>query len=228
MRPRKALLVVLLASLCASLGGGSALLVARAHADSPSPSPTATLSATAAPAPSPSASAAASPKLIAWASKWARLAGRNRRHLDRLRLCLGKRAVRAVPRQRTDWSAAAWGVYGGRCKRLDYRWCAEGKRDWRRIVAPKLVNVTSWRPCVRYFWPASLVSDCLLCIGRESGGRPRAVGPGGMCIGLMQESACWANLWHFDRACGWQNIKYGYQIWKRCGWSAWTTMRGCR
>ena len=226
------LILIALATLC--LGGGAAVwsgavpALGDSPSASPSPSPSASCSQSATPTPSPSASpapVAAPAKLVSWACKWATLAARHRARGDRLRRCLGRRALRPLPaRPDRAGESALWTAYGKQCRKLARVWWRESRVDWRLVIHPLVVNVASWRPCVRYFWPASQVRNCLLCISRESGGRPYAVGPGGACIGLMQEAACWARRWHFDRTCGWQNIKYGYQIWLMCGWSAWVTM----
>ena len=224
MRPRT-ILVALLAALCCAWGGGAWLAVAHADTGSPSPSPSATVSPS--PTPSPSVSptpAPASADLVAWCLRWHRLAGRDRARLGRLRACLGRGRLRALPGRPSSDAASEWSAYGHRLKRLAHRWAAERPRDLHAILCPKDVSVASWKPCVRYFWPADEVGNCLICISRESGGRSWAVGPGGACVGLMQEAECWACKWHYDRTCGWQNIKYGYEIWLDCGWSAWVTM----
>ena len=212
------------AAVCAALGAGVAGTAPRAHADRASPSPSASGSVSPSPKPSgsPGASATASPKLIAWASKWARLAGRNRRHLDRLRGCLGLHCAAAVPRRPVERLPRDWTAYGSRCKRLDYRWYAEGKRDWRAIRYPKLVSARSWRPLLRFVgWPSYALSDAVTCIRRESGGRPWA--SNGFCDGLFQINRCHHLNDPFNPLV---NCRYALQLWRADGWRDWTTMGG--
>ena len=213
------------AAVCAALGAGVAGTVPRAHADiaSPSCAPTATLPPSPSPTPSPSASPTASPKLIAWATGWHRLAGRQRVRLVRLRACLGRGRLCALPHRPTGDAASDWSAYGARCKRLDYRWYAEGKRDWRRIVDPQpLCSAVQWRPLLRWVgWPASQLANAVTCIRRESGGRPWA--SNGFCFGLFQINECHGLHDPFNPLV---NCRYALQLWRADGWRDWTTMGG--
>jgi hypothetical protein len=220
------LIPVVLATLC--LAGGAAVWsgVHPALGDSsasPSASPSPSYSATATPAPTPSASPTASPELVSWCAKWHRLAGRQRVRVDRLRSCLGRGRLRALPGRPVGDAASEWGTYGDRCKRLAYRWYTESKRDWRRIVHPSpLVSAAQWRPLLVYVgWPVSELVSAVVCIRRESGGRPWA--SNGYCFGLFQIHECHGLRNPFNPLV---NCRYALVLWRAQGWNPWTTMRG--
>ena len=228
--PTLAVLVSLLALLCVALGGGARLAVAGADtaspAPSPSPSPSVSGSGSPSAAPSPSVSptiAPASSATVAWAGRWARLAGRSRARVARLRRCLGRSAPRPLPRHPARSSGeAAWHVYGRSCRRSNGRWHAEAARDLRSVLHPRLVSAASWRPLLRYAgWPASVIPYALTIMRRESGGRPTALNPSG-CAGLFQLAGCW---WRgkFDPFDPLANVRCALAIWRREGWSPWVT-----
>jgi hypothetical protein len=223
-RPRLRLPSLLLVCLCGSLCGVAALAVAGAHADTSSPSPAASYSPTATPTPTPSASptaAPASPELVAWCTKWHRLASRQRVRVDRLRSCLGRGRLRALPGRPTGDAASDWAAYGRTCKRLAHRWWAEHKRDWRRIVDPRpLVSAAQWKPLLLWVgWPASQLVNAVRCIRRESGGRPWATN--GICDGLFQIHRCHHLRNAFNALV---NARYALVLWRAQGWSPWVTM----
>ena len=225
MRPRKALLVVLLASLCCALGGGTWLIVAAAHADTASPSPSASGTVQPSPTPSgsPSAAPTASPQLVAWATGWHRLAGRQRVRLVRLRACLGRGRLCALPYRPSGDAASGWASFGARCKRLDYRWRPEIPKDLRAILHPHLVSAGSWKPLLVYVgWPPSAIPYAITIMRRESGGRPWASNPSG-AAGLFQLARCW---WagRFDPYSPLPNARTALAIWRREGWRPWTSM----
>ena len=221
---------VLCATVCLLVGGGLALglVPSRTLADtprpSPSPSPSCTVSPSPSPSPSPSASPTASPQLVSWASGWHRVALRARVRLVRLRACLGRGRLCALPHRPSGDEASGWAAFGARCKRLDYRWCTESRRDWRRIVDPQpLRSAVQWRPLLRYVgWPSYALSDAVTCIRRESGGRPWASNPSG-CRGLFQLNTCW---WagKFNPYDPEANARCALQIWRREGWRPWTSV----
>ena len=219
--------IVLLGGVLLACWVGAALAVPGAHADnsSPSPSPSASVSATPSPSPSPSASPTASPKLIAWAVKWHRLAGRQRVRLVRLRACLGRGRLRARPHRPPSDAASDWAAYGGLCKRLARRYSVELRRDWRRIVDPRpLVSASQWQPLLQWTgWPSCELANAVTCIRRESGGRPWA--SNGFCFGLFQINRCHHLHDPFNPLV---NCRYALQLWRADGWRDWTTMRGCR
>ena len=217
--------IVLLGGVLLACWVGAALAVPGAHADnsSPSPSPSATVSATPSPSPSPSASPSASPQLIAWATGWHRVAGRQRVRLVRLRACLGRGRLCALPHRPSGDAASGWAAYGGRCKRLDYRWYAESKRDWRKIAHPSpVVSAVQWKPLLRWVgWPSSQLANAVTCIRRESGGRPWA--SNGFCFGLFQINECHGLHDPFNPLV---NCRYALQLWRADDWRDWTTMGG--
>jgi hypothetical protein len=191
----------------------------------PSCAPTSTLSPSPSPSGSPGASATASPQLVAWATGWHRVALRARVRLVRLRACLGRGRLCALPHRPSGDAASGWAAFGARCKRLDYRWYNESKRDWRRIAHPQpLVSAVQWKPLLRYVgWPVSQLDDAVTCIRRESGGRPWA--SNGFCFGLFQVNECHHLHDPFNPLV---NCRYALQLWRADGWRDWTTMRGCR
>ena len=220
--------LILVALAIACLGGGTAVwLSAHPALGDSSPSPSASASGTVSPTPSatpsPSATPTASPALVAWSRHWARMAGRDRRHVDGLRRCLGRNVVRALPDRPSSDAASGWAAYGGRCKRLDYRWYAESKRDWRKIAHPSpLVSAVQWKPLLRWVgWPSSQLANAVTCIRRESGGRPWA--SNGFCFGLFQINECHGLHDPFNPLV---NSRYALQLWRADGWRDWTTMGG--
>ena len=93
-------------------------------------------------------------------------------------------------------------------------------RALRRIRYPHVTSAFSWRPCVRYYWPASQVEKCLRTIRRESGGNPRAVNPSSGAAGLLQFlPSWWRGKW--DAFVGWVNIKMGAALYRSSGWAPW-------
>ena len=224
---------VLLGGVLLAAGAGVAVAVSGAYADSsPSSSPSPSGSPSATPTPNSSGNpsvgptvAPASPELVRWARHWARLARRDRLRVDRLRRCLGRRAVRAIPVRPSGVSADVWAAYGHRCKRLAKRWFADSKVDLRRILRPRLVSAASWKPLLRYVgWPASQLANAVTCIRRESVGRPWAYNPSG-CAGLMQLARCW---WagKFNPYDPEANVRCGLAIWRAEGFRPWVTMAG--
>ena len=226
------LILIALATLC--LGGGAAVwsgavpALGDSPSASPSPSPSASCSQSATPTPSPSASpapVAAPAKLVSWACKWAKLAARHRARVDRLRRCLGRRALRPLPaRPDRAGESALWTAYGKHCRKLARVWWRESRVDYRRIVAPSpLRSASQWRPLLLYVgWPSSALDDAVTCIRRESGGRPWAYNPSG-CAGLFQLAGCW---WagRFDPYSPLPNARTALAIWRREGWRPWTSM----
>ena len=227
------LILIALATLC--LGGGAAVwsgavpALGDSPSASPSPSPSASCSQSATPTPSPSASpapVAAPAKLVSWACKWAKLAARHRARVDRLRRCLGRRALRPLPaRPDRAGESALWTAYGKHCRKLARVWWRESRVDYRRIVAPSpLRSASQWRPLLLYVgWPSSALNDAVTCIRRESGGRPWA--SNGFCFGLFQINECHGLHDPFNPLV---NCRYALQLWRADGWRDWTTMRGCR
>jgi len=110
---------------------------------------------------------------------------------------------------------------------LAIKYVADAKRLRQRLWHPVIVNYMDWAPIVRWYWPRSQVSNCLYCIFHESGGI--ASNGNGTCEGLMALIYTWWNGssaygWKFDPHVGWLNIKYGYKLFEKAGWSPWVTM----
>ena len=177
---------------CLALGGGGGLAVACARADtaSPSPSPSATVTTSPSPSPSPTLTPA-SPHLVAWATHWAKIAKGDRRRVDRLRSCLGCRAVRPLPVQpHRSAERSVWAAYGCACRGLARYWHARSGLYLRLILHPKGDRVARWRPLLLYArWPKRIVPYALVIMNRESSGNPNEVSPTDDW-GLMQINAC--------------------------------------
>jgi len=209
MRPRLVPVVFILvcaAALCAGVVGAVADSGGPLLLPSPAESPSPGVSSSAAPA--------ASPELLVWAGKWAKVAGRDRRRIGFLRWCLGLPGERSLPRRpAAGGGQGAWATYGRVCRHLARRWVALEKQDQRCIFCLRLVSAVCWRPLIRYCrWPGDEVANVVRCIRAESGGQPRA--SNGVCIGLMQIHHCWLRTFGwFERTDPYQNILHGLRIW---------------
>jgi soluble lytic murein transglycosylase-like protein len=85
-----------------------------------------------------------------------------------------------------------------------------------------VTSAATWRPLVRWYWPASQVEYALVIMRRESGGRPGALNAGSGCAGLFQLAPCWyaGRFNPFDPE---QNVKHAVRVWRSSGWHAWVT-----
>jgi len=168
---------------------------------------------------------AASMAVVRWATHWRAQAAKNRLALDRARACFGLRPLARppVPPSRAA-SGSEWTAWGRACKRLAVRYHRSFAGLRYRMAHPaRVTSAATWRPLVRWYWPASQVEYALVIMRRESGGRPSAYNPSG-CAGLFQVSRYWySSKWHFDPFDPEQNVKHAAMVWRLCGWHAWVT-----
>jgi len=167
----------------------------------------------------------ASTAVVRWATSWQAQAGKNRRALSRVRACFGlSRTTRLPASPGRSASGEDWTDWGRRCKALAVRYHRSFVALRYRMAHPsRVVSTSTWRPLVRWYWPASQVEYALVIMRRESGGQPRAYNQSG-CAGLFQLSRYWySSKWDFDPFDPEQNVKHAAMVWRLCDWHAWVT-----
>lgn len=160
-----------------------------------------------------------------WALSMRHRAIVKRKPLVKLRWCLGWTSPSAVPSPPSRLAEQSlWTRYGIRCRTLARSFNRERSRLLNRILHPESVSAASWRPLLKYLrWPSSQLGNATTCIRRESSGNPRALNSSSGCAGLFQLSpGHWAG--HFDPFDARLNAAYSLRLWRRSGWSPWSTM----
>lgn len=205
------------------LGGSVFMGGARADGASPVPSPSASPSVSPSPTVIPSTA-----KLRRFCLNSRARAIKAYKKYARARACFDQRPlVRVARRPLVTASAQVWinkrNVWIKQRAQLDRLF----KRLRTRMIHPGgSSNGVRWKPLARWVgWPKSTLPNLTYIIMRESSGRQNALNPSSNCAGLLQLHPGWYRGWWGMKAGNPFNPEYnlrtGYLIWRKCGWSPW-------
>lgn len=111
--------------------------------------------------------------------------------------------------------------------RAEYREAVRVYEATKRYTRTYGKNVGRWvKLARRTSWPQSTWPHLFYVIDRESGGSPKAKNPASTASGLLQFLAFhWDGSgdygWRFDPFDPRENLRYGYRLYRKCGWSPW-------
>jgi len=194
--------------------------------------PDAALASEASPSPSASPSATPTPEyasaeLVASAMKARKAAVRARERLSRVRRCFrDDMPVRVYPAPNRGALKPAWEKARSRWRGQARGWLQkyrDGRHAMRNPGGPSCG--TRWLVLASWVgWPRSTHSQLAYVINRESSGRAKAYNPSG-AAGLLQMMPGWyRGQWgipSFNPFDPEENLRAGYRVWRKCGWSPW-------